>query len=52
MKSWLRRLTIPFISAALPFFAVELFIGFLIMNVMNNLEDVRTLLSLNLEIYR
>ena len=50
MRNWLRRVSTSIISIALPYFAVELFIAFTFLNIINNIDNIPALLPLNIKI--
>jgi len=52
MRNWLRKVSTSVISIALPYFIVELFIAFIFLNIINNIDNIPALLPLNVEIYK
>lgn len=49
MKNWLKRISVLFIKTTLPYFATGLFVFFIILNTMNNLDNIPALLSLDID---
>jgi hypothetical protein len=52
MKGWLKKMSIPLVALASPFFAAELFIVFIFLNTFNQIDDIPSLLPLNVGFYR
>jgi len=52
MKGWLKRMSVSFISLTLPFFAIEIFVFFVLFNIANRIEDIPAFLPLNVDFYK
>jgi hypothetical protein len=52
MKELLKKVAGPFIAMTLPLFPFEVFLGFVFLNTINKLEDIPTLLPLNVGSYK
>jgi hypothetical protein len=52
MKGWLKKFTIPLVGITLPLFPLEVFLGFIFFNTINNINDIPSLLPLNVGFYR
>jgi hypothetical protein len=51
MKGWFKKITIPIVAMATPFFAAELFFIFIFLNTFNKIDDIPSLLPLNVGFY-
>jgi hypothetical protein len=52
MKGWFKKIIIPIVARATPFFAAEIFMVFLFLNTLNKIDDIPSLLPLNVGFYR